>query len=64
MLERLGSLQIRNCGILGGNIGNASPTGNMPSILITHGAELELDSVDGTRRMPLQNFPWATSRGP
>lgn len=56
MLERLGSLQIRNKGTLGGNIGNASPIGDMPPALIALGAELELDSSDGVRRLPLESF--------
>lgn len=56
MLERLGSLQIRNRGTLGGNIGNASPIGDMPPALIALGAELELDSVNGVRTLPLEDF--------
>lgn len=56
MLERLGSRQIRNRGTVGGNIGNASPIGDMPPALIALGAELELDSNDGTRRLPLEQF--------
>ena len=56
MLERLGSRQIRNRGTLGGNIGNASPIGDMPPPLIALGAELELDGVNGSRRLPLQDF--------
>ncbi|MGQ7272848.1 xanthine dehydrogenase small subunit [Marinobacter sp. V034] len=56
MLERLGSLQIRNKGTLGGNIGNASPIGDMPPALIALGAELELDSTEGVRRLPLESF--------
>lgn len=56
LLERLGSLQIRNRGTLGGNIGNASPIGDMPPALIALDAELELDSLDGVRRIPLADF--------
>ncbi len=56
LLERLGSLQIRNRGTLGGNIGNASPIGDMPPALIALNAELELDSLDGVRRIPLADF--------
>lgn len=56
MLERLGSRQIRNRGTVGGNIGNASPIGDMPPTLIALGAEVDLDSVDGVRRLSLQDF--------
>jgi xanthine dehydrogenase small subunit len=56
MLERLGSRQIRNRGTVGGNIGNASPIGDMPPTLIALGAEVDLDSADGMRRIALQDF--------
>lgn len=56
MLERLGSLQIRNRGTLGGNIGNASPIADMPPPLIALGAQIQLDSVEGTRWLPLEDF--------
>ena len=56
MLERLGSLQIRNRGTLGGNIANASPIGDMPPPLIALGATLVLDGPDGERRLPLEHF--------
>lgn len=56
MLERLGSLQIRNRGTLGGNIGNASPIGDMPPPLIALEATLILDGPDGERRLPIEDF--------
>lgn len=56
MLERLGSLQIRNRGTVGGNIANASPIGDMPPPLIALGATLVLDGPDGERQLPLEDF--------
>jgi len=56
MLERLGSLQIRNRATLGGNIGNASPIGDMPPPLIALGAEVQLDSQNGIRWLALQDY--------
>jgi len=56
MLKRLGSLQIRNRGTLGGNIANASPIGDMPPPLIALNATLVLDGGDGQRMMPLEAF--------
>jgi xanthine dehydrogenase small subunit len=56
MLERLGSLQIRNRGTLGGNIGNASPIADMPPPLIALGAQIQLDSAAGTRWIALEDF--------
>lgn len=50
MTERIGSKQIRNTGTLGGNIGNASPIGDMPPALIALGATmtLHLNGIDRT----------------
>ena len=56
MLERLGSLQIRNRGTIGGNIANASPIGDMPPALIALDAALVLDGPEGERRVPLEGF--------
>ena len=49
MIERIGSKQIRNTGTLGGNIGNASPIGDMPPALIALGASITLH-VNGVER--------------
>jgi xanthine dehydrogenase small subunit len=56
LLERLGSLQIRNQGTVGGNIGNASPIGDMPPVLIALGADLVLRCGKETRVVPLQDY--------
>ncbi|WP_108126272.1 xanthine dehydrogenase small subunit [Saccharospirillum mangrovi] len=52
-LERLGSTPIRNRGTLGGNLGNASPIGDTPPLLIALGAEVTLASQTGERRLPV-----------
>lgn len=49
MIERIGSKQVRNNGTLGGNIGNASPIGDMPPALIALGASMTLH-LDGVER--------------
>jgi xanthine dehydrogenase small subunit len=49
MIERIGSKQVRNTGTLGGNIGNASPIGDMPPALIALGATMTLH-VNGSER--------------
>ena len=56
LFERLGSLQIRNAGSLGGSIANASPIGDPAPLLIALNANLELQSVRGKRKIPLQDF--------
>jgi len=49
MIERIGSKQVRNTGTLGGNVGNASPIGDMPPALIALGATVTLH-VSGVER--------------
>jgi len=52
----VGSPQIRNRGTIGGNLGTASPAGDALPPLLVEGAEIELASVRGARRLPLQKF--------
>lgn len=54
MAERFASLPIRNAGTLGGNIANGSPIGDSMPALIALGAAVELASVRGRRRLPLE----------
>ncbi len=49
--SRMGAIALRNSATIGGNIGNASPKGDMPQPLILMDAEVVLTSVDGERRM-------------
>ncbi len=56
LLLRLGSLQIRNRGTLGGNIANASPIGDMPPALLALDAQLVLNRQGQTRHVPLETF--------
>jgi CO/xanthine dehydrogenase FAD-binding subunit len=52
----VGSPQIRNRGTVGGNLGTASPAGDGLPPLYVSGAEVELASVRGTRRVPVAQF--------
>lgn len=56
MVRRLGSVQIRNSGTIGGNIANGSPIGDSMPALIALGASLRLRSRAGHRDMPLEDF--------
>ncbi|NIB40946.1 xanthine dehydrogenase small subunit [Pseudomaricurvus alkylphenolicus] len=56
MIERLGSLQIRNHGTLGGNIGNASPIGDTPPVLIALGATITLRRGQQERTIPAEDY--------
>jgi len=49
-----GSLQVRNRGTLGGNVGTASPSGDALCALVGAGADAELAGPGGTRRVPVE----------
>ncbi|SKA13210.1 xanthine dehydrogenase small subunit [Enhydrobacter aerosaccus] len=55
-LGRLGSRQIRTMGTIGGNIGTASPIGDMPPVLLALETRLKLVSIRGVRELPLEQF--------
>lgn len=48
--------QIRNLATVGGNIATAAPCADLPPILITLGASVDLWSPAGVRSVPLQSF--------
>ncbi|MFI6208470.1 FAD binding domain-containing protein [Streptomyces sp. NPDC051041] len=50
------SPQIRNRGGVGGNLGTASPAGDAHPALLAAGAEVEVASVRGARRIPIDEF--------
>jgi CO/xanthine dehydrogenase FAD-binding subunit len=52
----VGSPQIRNRGTIGGNLGAASPAGDCHPPLYAIGAEIELRSLEATRRVPAHEF--------
>jgi CO/xanthine dehydrogenase FAD-binding subunit len=51
-----GGIAIQNRGTVGGNIANASPAADTPPALLAYGAEVELVSADGARRVPYADF--------
>ena len=56
LVRRIGGLQVRNAGTIGGNIANGSPIGDMPPALIALGATLTLRRGDARRVIPLEDF--------
>lgn len=56
LLQRFASLQIRNQGTLGGNIGNASPIGDAPPLLIALGAQIVLRKGGTRRSLALEDY--------
>lgn len=55
-VRTVGSPQIRSRGSVGGNLGSASPAGDAHPALLAAGAEVEVASVRGSRRIPLEQF--------
>lgn len=47
---------VRQQGTIGGNLCHADPTGDPPAVLIALGAEVELVSRGGTRRLPVEDL--------
>ena len=56
LIRRIGALQVRNVGTIGGNIANGSPIGDSPPALIAVGATLVLRRGAERRSMPIEDF--------
>lgn len=56
LIRRIGAVQVRNAGTIGGNIANGSPIGDMPPALIALGAELTLRRGEARRTLPLEAY--------
>ncbi|GAA6165758.1 xanthine dehydrogenase small subunit [Pelagimonas sp. KU-00592-HH] len=52
--DRIAGWQVRNMGTIGGNIANGSPIGDTPPVLISLGARITLQSMEGAREVPLE----------
>ncbi len=62
LLRRLGSVQVRNMGTIGGNVANGSPIGDASPALIALGATLHLRRGAQTRALPIERFFLAYGR--
>jgi xanthine dehydrogenase small subunit len=56
MLDVFGSRQIRTLATVGGNLGSASPIGDLLPVLMALEAVVELGSSAGLRRIPMNEF--------
>ena len=54
--REVGSVQIRNLGTLGGNLGNASPAGDALPVLYVLDAEVRLLNLTGDRWLPVADY--------
>jgi aerobic carbon-monoxide dehydrogenase medium subunit len=63
-LPRIGDLQVRNRGTVGGAIAHADPASDLPACLLALDAELVARSATGERTIPIDGFfegPFATA---
>jgi xanthine dehydrogenase small subunit len=56
MLHWFAARQVRNRATIGGNIGTASPIGDLPPVLLALDATVKLVSIDGDRSLLLADF--------
>ncbi|MER3433472.1 MAG: xanthine dehydrogenase small subunit [Leptolyngbya sp. ERB_1_1] len=56
MLHWFAARQVRNRATIGGNIGTASPIGDLPPVLLSLDAELTIANLTETRTLPLIEF--------
>ncbi|MBF2001191.1 MAG: xanthine dehydrogenase small subunit [Synechococcales cyanobacterium M58_A2018_015] len=56
MLHWFAARQVRNRATLGGNIGTASPIGDLPPVLLSLDATLRIAGPNGERQIPLCDF--------
>lgn len=56
MLHWFAARQVRNRATLGGNIGTASPIGDLPPVLLSLDARLRIANLAQERETPLENF--------
>jgi len=62
LVRRIGGLQVRNAGTVGGNIANGSPIGDGPPALIALGASLVLRRGERRRTLALEDYFLAYGR--
>jgi len=60
--REVGGVQIQNAGTVAGNVCNASPAADGMPALLALDAEVELQSVAGSRRLPLDRFVLGSRR--
>jgi xanthine dehydrogenase small subunit len=56
LVRRIGGVQVRNAGTIGGNIANGSPIGDMAPALLALGADLTLRRGSERRTVALEHF--------
>jgi aerobic carbon-monoxide dehydrogenase medium subunit len=65
--QGIGDLQVRNLGTIGGSVAHADPASDMPAVLLSLGARLQLRGPEGTRETDLARIlvgPFMTTLEP
>ena len=65
--ERIGDLQVRNAGTIGGGLAHADPAADMPPVMLVLDATFVLQSKGGKRSVPARKFfkgPFTTALKP
>ena len=52
----IGDIQVRNKGTIGGSLAHADPAADWPGLLIAAGAEIEIVSKSGSRKLKAEDF--------
>ena len=64
---RIGDLQVRNRGTIGGSLAHADPASDMPAVLLALGARIEVTAPEGARALAVGELfvgPYLTTLGP
>jgi xanthine dehydrogenase small subunit len=56
MLRWFAARQVKNRATIGGNVGTASPIGDLAPVLLSLDAELKIADLNGERRLPISSF--------
>ena len=56
IVGQVGSIQVRNRGTIGGNVGNGSPAADLARALLILDADMEVESATGRRAVPIESF--------
>mgnify|MGYP001770689090 CR=1 FL=1 len=60
---KVGDMQVRNMGTIGGSLANADPAADYPAVVVAYEAKLRLQSVRGVREVEAKDFfkgPYST----
>ncbi len=54
--EKIGDMQVRNMGTIGGSLSNADPSADLPAVTLAYDAKIKLISTQGERTVEAKDF--------